>query len=131
MAVSTGTSFVLSSLISVLLFSAMQIYKPWLGSTQLNTILGGYLGSVLFIFVLTAIGNFESTFFGPAFQCKLFPEIIISLVGAVIASGAVHRVCATTCMVFSIIAWYYKNLISQHVHAVPVSAEISMKKKRK
>lgn len=52
-AVSTGTSFVLSSLISVLLFSAMQIYKPWLGSTQLNTILGGYLGSVLFIFVLT------------------------------------------------------------------------------
>ncbi|XP_026473834.1 protein KRTCAP2 homolog [Ctenocephalides felis] len=131
MAVSTSASFVLSSLISVLLFSAMQIYKPWLASTQLNTILGGYLGSVLFIFVLTAIGNFECTFFGPAFQCKLFPEIIVSLLGAIIAAGAVHRVCATTCLVFSIIALYYMNLISQHVHAAPALNEVHTKKKRK
>jgi uncharacterized membrane protein YdcZ (DUF606 family) len=52
-AVSSGTSFVLASILTVLLFSGMQMYRQWLASSQLHTILGGYLGSVLFIFVLT------------------------------------------------------------------------------
>lgn len=52
-AVSSGTSFVLAAILTVLLFSGMQMYRQWLASSQLHTILGGYLGSVLFILILT------------------------------------------------------------------------------
>lgn len=73
-AVSSGVSFVLSSILVVLLFSGMQMYKVWLSSSQLGTILGGLLGSLLFMCTLTAVGNLESSLFGKSFQQKLLPE---------------------------------------------------------
>lgn len=73
-AVSSGVSFVLSSILTVLLFSGMQMYKVWLGSSQLGTVLGGWVGSLLFMCTLTAVGNLESTLFGKSFQQKLLPE---------------------------------------------------------
>uniref|UniRef100_A0A3P8VAX8 Dolichyl-diphosphooligosaccharide--protein glycosyltransferase subunit KCP2 n=1 Tax=Cynoglossus semilaevis TaxID=244447 RepID=A0A3P8VAX8_CYNSE len=51
--VNTGTSLVLSSLLSVLVFAGMQMFSKQLGSTEWLTILGGFLGSVLFICSLT------------------------------------------------------------------------------
>nr|CAD7199919.1 unnamed protein product [Timema douglasi] len=38
MAVSSGTSFALASVLTVLIFSGMQMYKQWLSSTQIHTI---------------------------------------------------------------------------------------------
>jgi protein KRTCAP2 homolog len=58
----------------------MQIYKTHLASTQLMTILGGYLGSLVFIFILTAISNLEMSLFGKHFQSKIF-EGIRNLIG--------------------------------------------------
>lgn len=58
-AVSSGVSLVLSSILAVIVFSTMQIYRPWLASAQLNTILGGYLGSWLFILTLT-VSSFDT-----------------------------------------------------------------------
>ncbi|KAL8184508.1 UNVERIFIED_CONTAM: Keratinocyte-associated protein 2 [Gekko kuhli] len=53
MAVGTGTSLVLSSLLSLLLFTGMQMYSRQLASSEWLTIQGGLLGSALFIFSLT------------------------------------------------------------------------------
>ncbi|KAF6216559.1 hypothetical protein GE061_000902 [Apolygus lucorum] len=101
------TSFLLSTMLSILVFCIMQIQRQWFSSSQLHTILGGYLGSLLFTLLLTAIGNVESIVFGPRFHTKLFPEVVICFGLAMIASGMVHRVCTTTCCLFSLIALYY------------------------
>ncbi|XP_077515236.1 protein KRTCAP2 homolog [Amblyomma americanum] len=121
MAVSTGTSAVLSSCLFMLLFAAMQIYKAHLASSQPMTILGGFLGSVLFMLILTAVSNTETHFFGKNFQTKLIPEVLICLVIAMVASGMVHRVCVTTCLIFSLVALYYISRISIKVHGTGVA----------
>ncbi|XP_041253198.1 keratinocyte-associated protein 2 [Onychostruthus taczanowskii] len=54
MAVGTGTSLALSSLLSLLLFAGMQMYSRQLASTEWLTIQGGLLGSALFVCSLTA-----------------------------------------------------------------------------
>ncbi|XP_008554474.1 protein KRTCAP2 homolog [Microplitis demolitor] len=131
MAVTSGVSFMLSSIVTVILFSGMQMYKSWLTSSQLHTILGGYLGSMLFLFILTAVGNLESSIFGKNFQLKLFPEVFISLLFSMTASGLVHRVSTTTCFLFSMVALYYINKISQENYAAPITTALSHTKKKK
>ena len=52
-AVATNLSFLLSTTLILLLIALMQLYKVNLGSTQLMTIIGGFLGSMLFVSILT------------------------------------------------------------------------------
>ena len=52
-AVSSGLSFLLSLTLAVLLFAGMQLYKVHLASHEWTTIVGGFLGSLLFCLVLT------------------------------------------------------------------------------
>ncbi|KAH0540797.1 protein KRTCAP2 homolog [Cotesia glomerata] len=131
MAVTSGVSFILSSIFTVILFSGMQMYKSWLTSSQLHTIFGGYLGSMLFIFILTAVGNLESSIFGKNFQLKLFPEVFISLLFSMTASGLVHRVSTTTCFLFSMVALYYINKISQENYSASMTTTTLHTKKKK
>ncbi|XP_058061798.1 protein KRTCAP2 homolog [Anopheles bellator] len=133
MAVPTTVSLALASVSAVLIFSGMQMYRPLLASSQIATIFGGYLGSWLFVLSLTAVSNLEAVVLGSGFQAKFFPEVLFCLVGALFACGMVHRVCVTSCILFSIAALYYVNKISQKVHnvtAVQVDSYAGKKKKK-
>merc|ERR1719203_2732094 len=85
--------------------------------------------------LLTAIGNLEQVMFGKGFQTKL-PETVFAMIIAIAASGSVHRVCATTCLIFSLVMVYSMYKISQQVYghseiegATTKVAEKSKKKK--
>lgn len=151
-AVPLSVSLVITSVISVLLFSVLQIYKPLLSSTQSATILGGFVASWLFIFSLTAVSNLETVVLGKEFQAKLFPEVFICLILSTVAAGMVHRVCVTTwwvvafkpykvllndptplsSIIFSLIGLYFVNRISQRANDVAATPDsVQMKKKKK
>merc|ERR1711872_453104 len=132
MAVSSYNSFILSITLTLIVFAGMQLYKAPLASTEWGTILGGFLGSQIFVFLLTAISNLEMTMFGRGFQAKIFPELVLALGVALFAAGMVHRVCVTVCFLFSILATFFINRLSLTKYAVPVvTAETEVLKKKK
>ncbi|CAF3347785.1 unnamed protein product [Rotaria socialis] len=112
MAASNGTSFLLSLLIALLLFASMQLFRTHISASQPMTIAGGFMGSLVFVSLLTAVSNFEMNLFGPNFQARVFPEVLTCLFISMICCAFVHRVCVTTCIIFSLIALYYINRIS-------------------
>ncbi|XP_065205867.1 protein KRTCAP2 homolog [Planococcus citri] len=132
MAVSSQMSFTISITLALLLFSGMQANKQWISATPIQTIFGGFVGSLIFIFSLTAVGNLETIMFGKNFQTKLFPEVALCYLFTFISSAMVHRVCVTTALILSSISLYYMNSISQKTHAVvaPPPPVIPARKKK-
>jgi len=102
--------------LAVLTFAAMQVFRDELGTEGKMSILGGFIGSWFFVFVLTATGNFFSLLFGQSYQTKLFPEAFCCILAAMAVSALVHRVSATTCLLFSLVALYFLNRISHSVY---------------
>ncbi|EOA35901.1 hypothetical protein CARUB_v10021156mg [Capsella rubella] len=106
-----GTSMLGSLLVFTVILSLQEIYRGKLASTELFTILGGFTSSLLFLFSLTFIGNFqESSGIKSGWGAVILAEII-----ALIAASTVHRVCITTCFLFSAGLLYEMNKISGYM----------------
>jgi len=131
MALSVRTSGTVSLAVSLLIFSGMQYFKVHLASSERFTILGGFLGACLFVFLLTGVSNVENIIFEDSFQAKLVPEVLLCSVVSLAASAMVHRVCVTTCLAFSIMALYYINKISSSTYQGPTVSVSKPKPKKK
>lgn len=97
-----------SFLLFTVLLSLQEMYRSKLASTELFTILGGFISSLLFLILLTLIGNFQET-------CGMktgWGAVILAEAVALIAAGTVHRVCITTCFLFSAGLLYEVNKLS-------------------
>ncbi|KAF6023010.1 KRTCAP2 [Bugula neritina] len=134
MAVSSSISLVISLSLCILIFGGMQMFKSNIASTEWKTVAGGFVGSWFFVFSLTAMNNLESTLFGEGFQSQLFPDVISCLALSLFVCSLVHRVCVTTCLIFSLIALYYMNAASSekysaHVTVHPVTTPHGKRKK--
>ena len=73
-ALDTKLSFALSSLLAVTTLAVTQAFKTQLAESKSMTIVGGGVGSIFFLFLITAIGNGESLMFGKGFELQFVPE---------------------------------------------------------
>ncbi|KAH7524555.1 hypothetical protein FEM48_Zijuj06G0131800 [Ziziphus jujuba var. spinosa] len=104
----SGSSMLYSFLLFTVILSLQEMYRGKLASTELFTILGGFISSLIFLVLLTFIGNFQET-------CGMrsgWGAVIIAEAVALIAASTVHRVCITTCFLFSVGLLYEVNKLS-------------------
>lgn len=65
----------LSLALALVVAASMQVFGAQLAAAEpAGPILGGFLGSLVFILLLTAINNFEAAFLDIDFQARLLPE---------------------------------------------------------
>merc|ERR1719232_735991 len=101
-----------------------------LASSQLMTILAGFTGSLLYVLLLTTVANLEKSVFGFNFQSKL-GEVVFCMLAAMSAAGSVHRVSATTCLLFSVGMTWSLNKISQDTYGGAQAAPAPTQHKKK
>jgi len=101
-------SAIISAFLFLLTLFELEVFSGYLASTPQLTILGGFISSLLFLFLLLLIGNLEKE--------TSWMEVISSLLVAMFFAGTVHRVCVTTCFLFSIGQLAYLNYISKRIH---------------
>ncbi|XXG40148.1 hypothetical protein AAC387_Pa01g0935 [Persea americana] len=104
----TGSSMLYSFLLFIIVLSLQEMYRAKLASSELFTILGGLISSLIFLVLLTFIGNFqESCGMRTGWGAVLLAESV-----ALVAASTVHRVCITTCFLFSAGLLYEVNKLS-------------------
>ncbi|KAI0531371.1 hypothetical protein KFK09_000925 [Dendrobium nobile] len=105
---SPGRSMLYSLLLFIIILSLLEMYRGALASSEVLTIAGGLISSLLFVVMLTFIGNYqESCGSRTGWGAVILAESI-----ALIAASTVHRVCITTCFLFSAGFLYEINKLS-------------------
>ncbi|KHN46992.1 Protein KRTCAP2 like, partial [Glycine soja] len=104
----SGSSMLYSFLLFTVILSLQEMYRGKLASSELYTILGGFVSSILFLVLLTFIGNLQETIGARTG----WGAVIVAEAVALIAASTVHRVCITTCFLFSAALLYEVNKIS-------------------
>jgi len=105
---SAGTTSLVSAFLFLIILSGLQIWSTKLASTPQLTIVGGFVSSLLFVFSLLCIGNLERE--------TRWIEVIVCVIIAMIVAASVHRVCVTTCFLFSAAELAYLNYVSQSIN---------------
>jgi len=107
----------------LLTFSVLRLWAPLFASSEKYTILGGFVSSLLFFFTLLTIGNLKSE--------TGWIEVVISLVIAMGTAATVHRVCVTTCFLFSLGLLYWMSQVSQSINKKILASNVGTPKKRR
>lgn len=104
----TGRSMLLSLLLFAVTLSLLEMYRGSFASSELMTIAGGFISSLLFLLLLTFIGNYQE-----ASGIKTgWGAVVVAELVALIVAGTVHRVCITTCFLFSVGLLYEVDKLS-------------------
>ncbi|KAI7730005.1 hypothetical protein M8C21_018332 [Ambrosia artemisiifolia] len=82
-----GNSMLYSLLLFVVTLSLQQMYRGKLASSELFTILGGFISSLVFLFLFTFIGNYQET----SGVKTGWGAVILAEAVALVAAGTVHR----------------------------------------
>ncbi|XP_030545238.1 protein KRTCAP2 homolog [Rhodamnia argentea] len=84
----SGSSMVYSLPLFTIVLSLLEMYRTKLASSELFTILGGFTSSILFLVLVTFIGNFQES-------CGMrtgWGAVILAEAVALIAASTVHSV---------------------------------------
>ncbi|GMI87489.1 hypothetical protein like AT1G77350 [Hibiscus trionum] len=88
----SGSSMLYSFLLFTVILSLQMMYRGKLASSELFTILGGFISSLLFLVLLIFIGNFQET---NGIRTG-WGAVILAEAVALIAASTFHRVCIKT-----------------------------------
>ncbi|KAK9162560.1 hypothetical protein Syun_003462 [Stephania yunnanensis] len=116
----SGSSMTSSILICIIVLSLQQMYRAKLASSELFTILGGFTSSLIFLSLLTFIGNLQETYG----QKTGWGAVILAECFALVAASTVHRVCISTCFLFSMVLLYEVNKLSLRMVAPKIESKI-------
>ncbi|KAK3029189.1 hypothetical protein RJ639_038741 [Escallonia herrerae] len=83
----SGNSMLYSLLLFIVILSLQEMYRGKLASSELFTILGGFTSSLLFLFLLTFIGNYQET----SGVRTGWGAVILAEAVALVAASTVHR----------------------------------------
>ncbi|KAL6841244.1 hypothetical protein ACP4OV_028762 [Aristida adscensionis] len=110
---STGRSMLLSLLLFAVTLSLLEMYGATFAASELMTIAGGFVSALLFLLLLTFIGNYQEA---SGVRTGWGAVVVAELVALVIA-GTIHRVCITTCFLFSAGLLYEVDKLSSMILA--------------
>ncbi|EGC32398.1 hypothetical protein DICPUDRAFT_155634 [Dictyostelium purpureum] len=106
---SESTTLLITSVMWVIVIGVLRFGAPYFKSSEVGTIIGGLIGSLLFFFQITFIGSIKR-------DIKWF-ELIFSIFTTAIISSTVHRVSGTVSVLSSIAIVFYLNHVSHKIHS--------------